>query len=52
MTFPIKTIIENGFYIKSRTFKIAIICLILLLPTLIPLSGVGITCFHHVVIKM
>jgi hypothetical protein len=23
-----------------------------LLPTLIPLSGVGTTCFHHVVIKI
>jgi hypothetical protein len=26
--------------------------LLLLLPTLIPLSGVGTTCFHHVVIKI
>jgi hypothetical protein len=24
----------------------------LLLPTLIPISGVGTTCFHHVVIKI
>jgi hypothetical protein len=24
----------------------------LLLPTLIPLSGVGVKCFHHVVIKI
>jgi hypothetical protein len=26
--------------------------ILLLLPTLIPLSGVGTTCFHHVVIKI